>query len=265
MQIDWITVSAQIINFLVLVWLLKRFLYKPVIGAMERREQRIAERLDQAQQKQKDADQRAQRYQRKTDELEQRRESLLEEARGEAQKERDKLLEDAREAATEARRKWMRQVEEERRSFMDQLEQRTADAIQSVAAKALGDLGGCELEEAMVNRLLEQLDSIDSADAEALAGDDGVVEVVSAGELEPGTRSRVTRAIHSHFGKALDVRYSTAPDLLCGVTISSRGRRLGWNLSDYLDGLRESMDDMLDKVAARRAKEDGSDATRNAR
>lgn len=264
MQIDWITVSAQIINFLVLVWLLKRFLYKPVIGAMERREQRIAERLDQAQQKKKDAEQREQQYREKTGELEQRRESLLEEAREEAEKERDKLLQDARDAAEEKRRKWMRQVEEEKRSFLDQLEQRAADAIQSVAARALGDLGSRELEEAMVSRLLEQLDSIERADAEALAGEGGGVEVVSAGELESATRSRLTRAIHSHFGKELEVSYGTAPELLCGIAIRSGGRRLGWNLSDYLDALRESMDDMLDKVAARRAKDDETDAARNA-
>ncbi len=48
MQIDWLTVIAQIVNFLILVWLLKRFLYQPVINAMDQREQRIAERLQKA-------------------------------------------------------------------------------------------------------------------------------------------------------------------------------------------------------------------------
>ena len=44
MQIDWITVAAQIVNFLILVWLLQHFLYGPITRAMQRREQRIAER-----------------------------------------------------------------------------------------------------------------------------------------------------------------------------------------------------------------------------
>ncbi len=49
MAIDWITVSAQIVNFLILVWLLKHFLYQPIIRAMDRREQRVSERLNEAQ------------------------------------------------------------------------------------------------------------------------------------------------------------------------------------------------------------------------
>ena len=48
MLIDWFTVAAQAVNFLILVWLLKRFLYKPILGAMDAREQRIASRLRQA-------------------------------------------------------------------------------------------------------------------------------------------------------------------------------------------------------------------------
>ena len=62
MQIDWLTVSAQLINFLVLVWLLKRFLYRPVMDAMQRREQHIAARIGAAEQQEGLADQRERRY-----------------------------------------------------------------------------------------------------------------------------------------------------------------------------------------------------------
>jgi len=48
MEINWFTVIAQIVNFLILVWLLKRFLYKPVLKAIAEREQKIASRLDAA-------------------------------------------------------------------------------------------------------------------------------------------------------------------------------------------------------------------------
>ncbi len=42
MLIDWFTVGAQVVNFAILVWLLKRFLYKPIIDAIDAREKRIA-------------------------------------------------------------------------------------------------------------------------------------------------------------------------------------------------------------------------------
>ena len=55
MLIDWFTVIAQIVNFLVLVYLLKRFLYKPIIKAMDGREQRIAGRLEEADKREEEA------------------------------------------------------------------------------------------------------------------------------------------------------------------------------------------------------------------
>ena len=48
MLIDWFTVGAQALNFIVLVWLMKRFLYRPVLDAIAAREQRIAQQLAEA-------------------------------------------------------------------------------------------------------------------------------------------------------------------------------------------------------------------------
>ena len=42
MLIDGFTVGAQVLNFLILVWLMKRFLYQPILDAIDAREQRIA-------------------------------------------------------------------------------------------------------------------------------------------------------------------------------------------------------------------------------
>ena len=57
MLIDWFTVLAQIINFLVLVYLLKRFLYGRIIRAMDERERKIALRLEEAQGRKEEAEQ----------------------------------------------------------------------------------------------------------------------------------------------------------------------------------------------------------------
>jgi len=55
LQIDWLTVAAQIVNFLVLIWLLQRFLYKPITNAMRRREERIEDRLAEAKEAREEA------------------------------------------------------------------------------------------------------------------------------------------------------------------------------------------------------------------
>ena len=55
MLIDWFTVGAQVLNFLILVWLLKHFLYKPILNAIDAREKRIASELADADAKKTEA------------------------------------------------------------------------------------------------------------------------------------------------------------------------------------------------------------------
>ena len=61
MLIDWFTVGAQALNFIILVWLLKRFLYKPILNAVDAREKRIAAELADADAKKAEAQKRARR------------------------------------------------------------------------------------------------------------------------------------------------------------------------------------------------------------
>ena len=81
MQIDWLTVAAQIANFLVLVWLLQRFLYRPITEAMARREERIEAGLSAAKSARAEVDARASRLQEERAALEANREAVLDQAR----------------------------------------------------------------------------------------------------------------------------------------------------------------------------------------
>ena len=96
MSVNWFTVAAQVVNFLILVWLLHRFLYGPIVAAMDRREQRIAERLQDAQRKSDAAAAEADAYRRQREELNAERDRLLAEARLEAETLRSTLIEAAR-------------------------------------------------------------------------------------------------------------------------------------------------------------------------
>lgn len=72
MLIDWFTVIAQIVNFLVLLLLLRRFLYRPILDAMQARERKVAERLESAAQERIRAEEERERYKALTEELRQR-------------------------------------------------------------------------------------------------------------------------------------------------------------------------------------------------
>ena len=84
MLIDWFTVGAQALNFLILVWLLRRFLYKPILHAIDAREKRIATELADADAKKAEAQRERDEFQHKNEEFDQQRAALLRQATDEA-------------------------------------------------------------------------------------------------------------------------------------------------------------------------------------
>src|SRR5271169_6389217 len=102
MLIDWFTVGAQALNFIILVWLMKRFLYQPILHAIDAREKRIATELADADAKKAEAQKERDEFQRKNEEFDQQRAALLSKATDEAKAEHRRLLDEARKAADAA-------------------------------------------------------------------------------------------------------------------------------------------------------------------
>ena len=237
MQIDWITVSAQIINFLILVWLLKHFLYQPVVRAMEQREQKISNRLHDAEERERQANEKMLHYLNKTDELEHKQNEILSKAKENAQQQKKQLLEEAREEVAKTRAKWQQQVNEEKEEFLSNLRRRMIEVIETLARKTLSDLADTGLEERIIQAFISKLKSLDNETRNALADISEPFQVTSAFELDSPVRSQITRVIHEQFADGVKVEYTQSPELICGIALSSGGRQLSWNLASYLDEL----------------------------
>lgn len=242
MTIDWVTVSAQVVNFLILVWLLKRFLYRPVLRAMERREQGIRERLDQADARERDADTRRRDYQDAQADLERRRQALLEAARQEAAQCRQRLLEEARAEVTRRREDWQRELDAQREAFLERLGQRSLAAVEALARQALQDLAGTRLEAQALEVFSERLAELDVESRQRLARGEGPLRVATSFTLSPDEQARLGEALHRHLAPSLEIRFSRATSLVCGIELMRGGCRLGWSLADYLDELHDRLD-----------------------
>src|SRR5471032_1139093 len=99
MLIDWFTVGAQALNFLILVWLMRRFLYRPILNAIDAREKKIAAELADAAAKKLEAQKDRDEFQKKNMDFDQQRAALLAKATDDAKAEGRRLLDEARKAA----------------------------------------------------------------------------------------------------------------------------------------------------------------------
>ena len=149
MLIDWFTVGAQAINFLILVWLLKRFLYKPILHAIDEREKRIAAELADAEAKEAEAQKERDDFQHKNEAFDQQRAALLSKATDEAKAERQRLLDEARKDADALRAKRQEALRSEADNLNQDISRWTQKEVFAIARKTLADLATTSLEERM--------------------------------------------------------------------------------------------------------------------
>jgi F-type H+-transporting ATPase subunit b len=254
MQIDWLTVGAQIVNFLILIYLLKRFLYQPVMNAMAQREQRIADRLTEARQREQQAGQERDQYRDKNQKFEQQRQELFEQAKKQSEQQRQQLVEEARHAVEQTRSQWQQDMERERQNFYKAVSSQTAQAIVRGVRRVLADLADTKLEERIVHLFLQRLQSLDAQTrqrlAEASEDDTREARITTSFEADETVRSRITQAVRQMMGEQTEVNFTRSEKLLSGVELNTGDQTLGWNMAEYLDEIEADLEKTLANIPA---------------
>ncbi|MFO8002633.1 F0F1 ATP synthase subunit delta [Thioalkalivibrio sp.] len=245
MDIDWITVVAQVVNFLILVYLLKRFLYGPIIRAMDKREERITKRLEDASQREDEADARAQEYREKREALEEERERRLEEAREQAEQERKQRVEEARDEIEAMKQEWRDEVEREKTEFLDGVRKQAFREVTRMVRRILDDLAGRDLEHEIVRVFNKRLQHMDEDTREALRDADDRIEVLTAFELDDDNRRRLGETLQETLGRKRNIEFTQSGELQCGIALRAGGRKISWSVGEYLDALDERIQETL--------------------
>ncbi len=253
MLINWFTVLAQAINFLILVWLLKHFLYKPILHAIDEREKGIATQLAQAEAKEAEAQKDRDDFQHRNEVFDQERAALLLKATDEAKAERTRLLDEARKDADALRAKRQTALQSEQRNLNQEIIRWTQKEVFAITRKTLADLAGTSLEERMGDVFVGRVRSLTGAAKEQLATafktSNHTVSVHSAFDLPPAQRTAIESAVQETFAPEAQVQFETAPELVCGIDLSTNGHKVSWSIADYLATLEKSAGELLHKEA----------------
>ncbi len=251
MVIDWFTVIAQAINFLILIWLMKRFLYKPVLAAIDAREKKIADELADAAAKMTEAKADRDAFQRKNDEFDKQRSDLWARAVGEAKVERQRLIDEARKEADSLKVKRQELLLDDTRSIMQSISRLTQQTVFDTTRKILTDLAGTSLEAGISEVFAQKLRAISSPDKEvfaaALMTATEPALVCSAVELPEEHRRAIGKALNETFSIDAHLRFETAPDLIGGIELSVNGQNLSWTVSDYLLSMNTEVAELIKK------------------
>jgi F-type H+-transporting ATPase subunit b len=251
MLIDWFTVIAQVVNFLILVWLLKRFLYKPILNAIDAREKKVAGELANADAKEAKAQKEKDEFRRKNEEFDQQRAALLSRAKDEANAGRQRLLEEARKDASDLRAKQQEAMRSDKQNLNMEISRRAQQEVFTIARKALKDLAGTSLEERTVEVFAQKLQELKGKEKDQLASafstSQSPVLVRSTFDLPQGQRDLIKKTIKETLGIEIQASFETAPDLVSGIELTTNGQKVAWSIADYLTSLERSIDEVLKK------------------
>ncbi len=241
MLIDWFTVFAQAVNFLILVFLLKRFLYRPIMKAVRERERRIAAQLEDAERARAEAKARVKELEQENQALAQAKERLLSEAREEVLAWRDKAVARAEDEIKAKRRTWLDGLEGEKEAFSRRLKTKVAEQVLAISQKVLSDMAGRDLEEQLTDVFLERV----GAEKEELMGEgtkrpDRIL--VRLGFVpDNGIQKRLNARLSEMFPDVNKVEFAVEPELGFGLQLLAADRKVDWNLARYMRGLEQSV------------------------
>ena len=243
MELNWSTVVLEIINFLILVWILKRFFYKPVLNVIARRKAGIEQTLSHAKDLHEDAELLRDQYEHRLRDWERERQQARDELRTEMDMQRVQLMEALQTSLEQARQK--AEISDKRR-LQDIINKGEAESLINAAkfaSRLLEQVASAEVEARLLDLLIDELGRLTTEQLKTLrnswAEAHNEVQVISAYPLAEPQCQRLQQAINQLAQKTLSFQFAQDSKLLAGLHISINDWELGFNLRDELKGFAE--------------------------
>jgi F-type H+-transporting ATPase subunit b len=240
MLIDPFTTLAQIVNFLVLVALLKHFLYRPIMAAMEQREKKIATRFQQAENREILAQEEIERYQQKQKDWDAKKNQRLKLIEQEVNDYRQALLKVTKTAIEKQQKQWAEALEKEQNVFILALRQKASQQVIKLAQKILTDLASVTLEEQIIGKFQEKLQHF-RLDLDK----NSPLTIHSTFPISESLQIQLYETIQRHCSEQITLNFEQSSQGICGIELRTSSYKIAWNIQQYLDELETEMKQLL--------------------
>jgi F-type H+-transporting ATPase subunit b len=245
MQISWWTFALQVVNFLVLVWLLQRFLYRPVRGILEKRKQLSKEAFAAADKAKTEAEAAQRRYEEDREKLAEERQAVLDAAHRASETERTKRLEETRQETQKLIETAQASIAEERAKTLSGLETDVASLAVSLAGKLLESLGGSIAGTVFLDQTEAALKTLPEAERRRLERDLGAngshVTVVTAAPLKSQEQQAWQSRLEQNLKRSLQIDFNVDPKLIGGAAVHFPHMVVSFAWADQLKEAKQAL------------------------
>jgi F-type H+-transporting ATPase subunit b len=238
-SIDGFTLFAQLGNFLVLILLLKRFLFAPIINAMDKREKTMERAMEEAERAVQEAKEHSMKLGKERKALMQAKDRMLMEAKQEVNRWREQAMAEAHMHVENLQEIWVERVEQEKGRFLSKLKEQVTTQVIRLGGKVLRDLADENLEKQVINAFLRKLEG--EQGRLLFQGIDNPFLVRSGFRINDALAEAIIRRLAQVFPPDRSVSFEVDKGLGIGIQMIAGDRRVDWNLNDYLDDLEKEV------------------------
>ena len=240
MGIDWVTFFAQIVNLFILVWLLKKFLYHPILNAIDKRQAQIAERVQSAKEASEKAVAEYKTYLQKTEEFDKNTQKMFDEASAKVIQYQQEQEAKIHEQTLLLQQKMQTDLEREKESLQLEMRNQIATSFSLVARKVMTDLSGITPIEQAVNLFQNKIRKLDKKQLSLLkkkAKNQKDIYLYSSDSLNKEQTEMLSNFIQKHFDleKQQIIHFQKNPDLIFGLELVIDDMTLDWNIQSYFE------------------------------
>lgn len=245
MRIDWWTLSLQAINFLVLVWLLWRFLFRPVKDVLARRREVAEAAAGKLDESRKEVEEEKRHYEQARRALADEHRALEKEMHAELAQERERVLGQAREEAGKIVESARSRLEEERESTLESLRGEVAELAAGMAAHLLGQASPQAYNELMLARIGERLEHLSDDERRQLEADlsagDAVIRIRTGVELDDASRLQWSQRLRELLNSSAAIEFATDDSLIAGAALELPHAVIEFSWADQLEAAKAGL------------------------
>ncbi len=246
MLINWFEIVAQLFNFVVLVWLLKKFFYKPILQAMEDRQQKINEIQNEAYDKMEQANALIKTYVEKKAEWERKKDQMLLAAKQDLeamkQEERAKIQEES----SQKRQAYLKEVQEEKDAFLLSLRVHLGKESVALAREILKRTVGDDLHQRLFEDFLQEIARWEPPQESISLGQGHKVVISSARPFAAEEKKRLEPLLQEKLEHVVKTEYRVAKDMVAGYALQLETVTLGYYLQKHLEDVEKKMLSLLE-------------------
>ena len=249
MQIDWWTLAIQAANFLVLVWLLTRVLYRPVKDVIAKRQEMSEQAFDDAREKAEAAEQERAKLESDRSDLAEERQELLAQLHKQMQEEKKDLLEEAQKKSDEMLENARKSIAAEREKTLVGMEKEIIDLAAGLCEKIFAETGPATRTAGLLDNVSDYFKALSPDTLDALKADvaeaKSPVEVFTASALSAVEKKSWKEALTRVLGRDARTSFAVDPHILGGARIRFPHSVLDFSWAELL---RQASSHLLDKT-----------------